>query len=434
MSALLAGFLLSQLQSGTPQDQEAFTRRLTPIVKVVQAARPAVVYIETNVPVVSQDWYGTIFRQNQRSSGSGVVIYEDGYIVTNFHVVKGANEIKVQFDTAVDDRIYPAKLINANEVEDLALLKIEGDRPFPTIPMGTSSDLMIGETVVAIGNPYGQTLSVSQGIISGLHRNVQASGLSFSNLIQTDASINPGNSGGPLININGEMIGINTVMNTQAENIGFAIAADQVQLVLKDYLLEPSNARGWLGFEVDVDNRTVNEVTPDGPADAAGLKVGDRVVALNGKPIETSEDYKLARIAVQPGDEAAVRVRRGGGDKSFKLRAWDRADVLTYLRAGVLVEPVVLNTVRAVRVRKVRPGGPAAVLGVRPEDVIETVKAEDWPRARRIGSQDDFALLLTLAAPKSIMEIELWRDDDKNGVFELTNSRTEIYRGKLRLD
>ena len=433
MSALIAGLFL-QLQSGTPQDTEAFARRLTPIVQVVQAARPAVVYIETNVPTVDGDIFGRIFRRDQRGSGSGVVIYEDGYIVTNFHVVRGANEIRVQFDTAVDDKVYPARLISANESEDLALLKIDGERPFPTVPMGTSADLMIGETVVAIGNPYGQTLSVSQGIISGLHRVVQAQGLSFCNVVQTDASINPGNSGGPLLNINGDLIGINTVMNMQAENIGFAIPVDQVQLVLQEYLLEPSKARGWLGFEVDLDSRTINEVTPDGPADAAGLKVGDRVVALNGKVLETAEDYRLARVAILPSEEVAVRVRRGALDRSIKLQAWNRSDVLTYLRAGLLVEPVVLNTTRAVRVRKVRPGGPAAELGVRPEDVIETVQGAGWPRARRIGSQDELALLLSLAEPETELRIELWRDDDKNGVFEKTPTRTEIYQGSLRLD
>jgi len=434
MSALIAGLALVQLQSGTPQDRAAYERRLTPIVQVVQAARPAVVYIETNVPVVGRDVFGTLFRQNQRSSGSGVVIFEDGYIVTNFHVVRGANEINVQFDTAVDGKTYAATVINASESEDLALLKIDGEEPFPTIPMGTSADLMIGETVVAIGNPYGQTLSVSQGIVSSLHRDVQASGLSFSNLIQTDASINPGNSGGPLLNINGELIGINTVMNMQAENIGFAIPVDRVEQVLKEHLLEPSRARGWLGFEVDLDSRTVNEVTPGGPGDNAGIKVGDQVTSLNGRVLETAEDYRLARIAIQPAQEVSVRVRRGALDRSFDMRAWDWADVLTYLRAGVLVEPVVINTSRAVRVRKVRPGGPAAQLGVQPEDVIETVQPEGWPRARRLGSQDDLALLLTRFPPQTQLTFELWRDDDKNGVFEVTPKRTEMYHGSLRLE
>jgi len=434
MSALLAGLLLLEVVGHPAQEEGAYERRVTPIVKVVQAARPAVVFIETDVPLVEQDPWGRIFRANQRSSGSGAVIYEDGYIVTNYHVVRGANEIAVQFDTAVDDTVYPAKLINWNETEDLALIKIEGKEPFPTVPMGTSSDLMIGEPAIAIGNPYGQTLSVSQGIISGLHRDVQASGLSFSNLIQTDASINPGNSGGPLLNINGELIGINTVMNTQAENIGFAIPVDQVQLVLKEYLLEPSKARGWLGFEVDLEHLDISEVTPAGPADAVDLHVGDHIVALNGKPLSSAEDYRLARLAIQPGEELELRVRRGALDRTYKLTAWDRADVLTFLRAGMTVEPVVINRTRAVRVRKVRPGGPAATLGIQPDDVIEAVQPQGGRRAQRIVSSDDLALLLTRLPPATDLRVDLWRDDDRNGVFETTNSRSENYKGFLHLE
>ncbi len=434
MSVFLAGLFCLQLQSSTPEDQEAFQRRVTPIVRVVQAARPAVVYIETNATtVLGRDLFGRAIQGNQHSSGSGAVIFEDGYILTNFHVVKGADEIRVRFDPSFDETQYAAKLINWNEPEDLAVLKIDGEKPFPTIPMGTSADLMIGEPVVAIGNPYGQTLSVSQGIISGLHRNVQTTGLSFSNLIQTDASINPGNSGGPLLNINGELIGINTVMNTQAENIGFAIPVDQVLLVLREHLLEPSNARGWLGFEVALETLTVNEVTPGGPADDAGIEAGDRIAALNGQEIGTPEDYRDARLSILPGEKARVTVRRGGRERTEDMLAWDRVDVLTYLRAGMVVEPVVLNYKRALRVRSVRPGGPAAELGVLPDDVIEAVHVEGR-RPQRVGSPDDLAMLLTRLPPKTEMRVDLWRDDDKNGVLEILASRSEAYKGVITVE
>jgi serine protease Do len=432
MSALLLA-LASQLNSVQPPDQEAYLRRFTPTVQVVQAARPAVVYIQTNVPpVVGWNIFGQAVRQNVNSSGSGVVIYEEGYIVTNYHVVRGASDIRVQFDTAMDETAYPAKLINWTEEEDLALLKIDRAEPFPTVPMGTSADLLIGEDAIAIGNPYGQTLSVSRGIISGLHRNVQASGLSFQNLIQTDASINPGNSGGPLLNVNGELIGINTVMNTAAENIGFAIPVDRVREVLKEHLLEPSKARAWLGFEVDLDRMAVSEVTPGGPADEQGMHVGDRVVALDGKPLATAEDYRLARIAIHPGQEAAVRVRRGALDRTYKLSAWDRSDVVTYLRAGMIVEPVVLQTSRAVRVRSVRPNGPAAEVGLRPDDVIKMV-APAGRRAQLVGSGDELAVLLALLEPGTEMRIDVLRDEDGNGRFELTGGRSEFYRGELKI-
>jgi len=432
MSALLLA-LLPQLNAAPPADQETYLRRITPTVQVVSAARPAVVYIQTNVPsVVGWDFFGRAVTQNQQSSGSGVVIYEEGYIVTNFHVVRGASQIHVQFDTAMDETVYPAKLINWMEEEDLALLKIDRDQPFPTVPMGTSADLLIGEDAIAIGNPYGQTLSVSRGIISGLHRDVQAAGLAFRNLIQTDASINPGNSGGPLLNINGELIGINTVMNTRAENIGFAIPVDRVREVLRDHLLDPKNARGWLGFEVDLDRLKLSEVTPGGPADKQGLEVGDQIVALNGQPVATAEDYRLARVAIHPGQTAEVRVRHDGLERTYELGAWDRSDVVTYLRAGLIVEPVVLQTSRAIRVREVRPGGPAHELGVQPDDVIRMVEPIGR-RAQRIGSSDELALLLTLMEPGAEMRVDLLRDDNGNGRFELTGNRTEFYKGYIKI-
>lgn len=422
-----------QLSSVPPQDLEALGRRMTPIVQVVQAARPAVVFIETDVPVARRDIFGRFLgSQIQHNTGSGVVIYEEGYIVTNYHVVRNANELRVRFDPVHDEATYVARLISWNEREDLALLKISGDQPFPTVPMGTSSDLMIGEDVIAIGNPYGQTLSVSRGIISGLHRDIQAANLTFSGLIQTDASINPGNSGGPLVNINGELIGINTVMNTAAENIGFAIPVDQVKAVLRDHLLEPTQARGWLGFEVDVGTLRIDDVTHGGPADAQGLRVGDRLVALGGKVLETGEDYKLARLSVLPDDQVTVRVQRDSLYRSFELRAWDRADYLSYQRAGMTLETIVLSTTRMLRVTNVLPGGPADQLGLRPDDFIEAVQVGSR-RPQRVTSPDEFALLLTRLAPDTELRLDVWRDENHNGRLELTSNRSEAYKGTIRL-
>ena len=433
MSAILLSIGLLQLSPAPAQDLSPWERRRTPVVQVVQAARPAVVYIQTNVPRVRHDFFGRAFRQDQASSGSGVLIYEEGYIVTNYHVVRGANRIEVRFDPATDSRNYAAELISWNENEDLALLKIDGDRPFRTVPLGISSDLMIGETVLAIGNPYGQTLSVSQGIISGLHRNVSASGLSFSNLIQTDASINPGNSGGPLLNINGELIGINTVVNTAAENIGFAIPVDQVQRVLEEHLLEPTNARGWLGFEVNLDRLEIDQVTPGGPAAELGLLVGDRITALDGKALDTAEDYRLARLSVQPGDRVSVRVNRGPLARSYNLVAWNRADYLSYLRAGLVVEPVVLTRNRAVRVARVRDGGPADELGLQPGDVIESLRVGEW-RPQTVGTPEELALLLTRLKPGTEVRLDVLRDVNGNQRFDAGGTANEFYKGYLRLE
>ena len=250
--AIAALQLISTASQSPEQAAQDYDRRITPEVLVVRSTAPSVVYIETDVKQVVRTWLGDTERMAQ-SSGSGAVIFDQGYIVTNYHVVRGANAIRVSFDKTYDDKVYEARLISYVAEEDLALIKIDGPSPFPTVPLGISSDLMIGEKVLAIGNPYGQTNTVSSGIISGLHRELEipAENLSFTNLIQTDASINPGNSGGPLLNINGDLIGINAAMRTGAENIGFAIPIDRVVQVLEEHLLSTRLAAAWLGFEVD---------------------------------------------------------------------------------------------------------------------------------------------------------------------------------------
>src|SRR5258706_5681965 len=274
MLNLLAAAVLVQAQ-GTPLTaEEKYRRRVTPVVQVVEAASPAVVYIQTEQYQDVQDWWGRVFsRKVGVGAGSGVVIMKEGFIITNSHVVEGATNITVSFDKRFDENEYKAEVISAVQQEDLALLRIRGERDFPTIPMGTSSDLMIGEPVIAIGNPYGQTHTVSEGIISGLHRNVDipSNRLHFDDLIQTDASINFGNSGGPVLNINGELIGINSAMNAQAQNIGFALPVDRVKAVLEEELMPT-----WLGFDVEPgDHLKVQNVVAGGPAAPAGLKQGD---------------------------------------------------------------------------------------------------------------------------------------------------------------
>ena len=256
----------------TTDSDEMRKRRITPTVTVVQAASPAVVYIQTGATRPVRDIFGRIFSKEYGGAGSGVVIRKEGFIITNYHVVRNADRITVNFDKAFDETDYKATVVSFVEDEDLALLKIQGTRAFPTIPLGRSNDLMAGETVVAIGNPYGQTITVTQGIISGLHRNVpipQENGrvLEFPDLIQTDASINPGNSGGPLLNLNGELIGINTAMNIQAQNIGWAIPVDRVRSVLENQLLSPETAPAWLGFEIEPgDHLCIAKVIPGSPA------------------------------------------------------------------------------------------------------------------------------------------------------------------------
>ena len=247
LTALLCCCALPELQD-VQSAEEKLKRRITPIVQVAESASPAVVYIATDKQVNVRAGYA-LYEQHISGAGSGVVILKEGFIITNYHVIKDAQKIAVYFNSQLDEPPYPADVVSFVPQEDLALIKIRCDHDCPTIPLGTSADLMPGETVIAIGNPVGQTHTVSQGIISGLHRNVQIPELrlQFSDLIQTDASINFGNSGGPLLNINGEMIGLNSAINVNAQNIGFAIPVDRINRVLQDQLLSPDTAAAWLG-------------------------------------------------------------------------------------------------------------------------------------------------------------------------------------------
>ncbi len=410
-----------------------YRRRRTPVVRVVEAASPAVVFIETDMVVQERDWMGRLSSKSYGGSGSGVVIMKEGFIVTNYHVVKNARRIVVHFDENFDTRAYPAELVSFVEQEDLALLSIQGDGDFPTVPLGTSSDLMIGEPVLAIGNPYGQTHTVSTGIISGLHRNVEIShNLKFDDLIQTDASINFGNSGGPLLNINGQLIGINSAMNSRAENIGFAIPVDQVRFVLEDQLLSPESSRAWLGFTVRPDDRLiVDRVFDNGPGAAAGLRTNDRITAIDGHPVSTHDEYRLARLQIAPGAPVQLEVNQAGRDRKLSLATWNKADGVLYERLGLAVEDVRVPRLRypLVRVKRVFDDSPASDLGLKPGDWIETVYPLSGPleQAWRIVSRDALAKLVSELEPQTPLKLNLYRDLNGNGSYETR----ELHEGRL---
>lgn len=431
ISCLLA---LAPLSPAFQDTDEKLKLRITPIVQVVQSAAPAVVFIQTDYTKDVQDIFGRIFARQFSGSGSGVVILKEGFIITNYHVVRDAQRITVSFDKQYDDEEYPAQLISFVEREDLALLKINREKDFPVIPLGSSSDLMPGETVVAIGNPYGQTNTVSTGIISGLHRNVKIpnGNLDFDDLIQTDASINFGNSGGPLLNINGDLIGINSAINAQAQNIGFAIPVDRVKTVLEDQLLSPNTARTWLGFDIDEsDHVRIANVVMGGPAAQAGLRTGDCIVSIAGRPVTNQETYRLARLGLSPLEEVEVGVERQGQVRQVRMKSWEKHDGILYQRVGLRVERLGVGPRPYVRVVDVRPSSPAAELGVEIGDLVTVarVRAGQFSRDFRITSREMFAGLVDTLPPRTELALEICRDLDANGVFE----RSELHQGTLTL-
>ncbi|MCI0636050.1 MAG: trypsin-like peptidase domain-containing protein [Actinobacteria bacterium] len=420
--------------------QEALVdRRRNEIVDVVERVKPAVVSITTNVP--RKSWPFGELVDTPGPSGTGAVIFDDGFIITNFHVVAGANHIEVRFDETDDDRVYDAVIVSRRPEEDLALLKITGEEPFHVLQL-CESDPLLGETAIAIGNAYGHSHTVSTGIVSGLHRNIQTnSGLRFENLIQTDASINPGNSGGPLLNVNGELIGINTAMQGMAENIGFAIPVNHVRKVLSEQLLALSEAKAWLGFDVDETKLVVNHVVPEGPADRAGLLEGDRLVALAGHLMSNPEGeprdvYRRVRIAIQPYESVPLKVQRGRTEHNLSLQALNKVDGILFERLGIGLETVKIGRGMGnsfLHVTSVQASGPAGVAGIQPGDVLLSVQR---PGRQEMWFQrtEDLAGVLTRLEPGTTLTVVIWRDVDGNGTYfekRPESDYSEEYRGPL---
>lgn len=270
------------------------------------------------------------------SLGSAVVIDSDGFLVTNYHVIADATEIRVQL---ADGRIADPEVVGYDAETDLALLKVDLG-PLPVIPLGRSDQLRIGDVVLAIGNPYGLTKTVTQGIVSATGRGLLQL-MTFENFIQTDAAINEGNSGGALVNTLGQLVGINTAVLAQdagTEGISFAIPVDLVRGVVDAIKRDGRVIRGWVGLETDelgpslsaelgVDSDIgilLTHVIPNGPAASAGLRRGDIILAINGEAVRTRQQALLIVAALEPGDQVEVQGWRAGERYRAQLTVAER--------------------------------------------------------------------------------------------------------------
>ncbi|NLK52358.1 MAG: PDZ domain-containing protein [Syntrophomonadaceae bacterium] len=310
----------------------------TTIADMVEKIGPAVVNINTtfktrvqvidpffNDPFFEQFFGDSLRRQStevQHGIGSGFVISPDGYVVTNEHVIQGASEITVTV-TGFREPI-PARVVGADRELDLAVLKLQIDRELPAITLGDSSTLRAGDWVVAIGNPYGLDHTVTAGVISALGRPIQIEDRTYRNLIQTDAAINPGNSGGPLLNLAGQVIGINTAVNAQAQGIGFAIPINTAKEVLEDLINKGKVVRPYLGVYMqtitpeianylglpDRQGALVAEIIANSPAKKAGLLSKDVIRKLENKNINDPEDLRQKLREHQAGDKVTLEVIR----------------------------------------------------------------------------------------------------------------------------
>ena len=355
-----------------------------------------------------RDFYDRFFgeRPNQRPKrgmGSGFVIDKEGHILTNYHVIEGAGEIVVILDDNGTEKEYTATLVGSDPKTDIALIKINresGDnKDFPFLRLGSSENLEVGEWVVAIGNPFGLSHTVTVGVVSALGRSIGAG--PYDEFIQTDASINPGNSGGPLINIEGDVIGINTAIisgNTGGNvGIGFAIPIDIAKGILKDLRERGTVTRGWLGVMIQKitpdlaksfglsqsEGALVGDVIPDGPAAKGGVKRGDVIVMFDGQQVKDMEDLPKIVAATRPNSVVDVEVIRDGSRMtlSVSIELLEDSQETVVAKAdhlGLQVQDITeglaqslkLESVEGVLVSDVTAGNAAAEAGIRRGDVI----------------------------------------------------------------
>ncbi len=320
--------LIGFIQPLRGQERLQFDRQ-TPVVKVYERTHKAVVNVSGEQTVSRRAWpgfdqfdmWGPRYEQQVPVLGSGFVVHEDGYIVTNAHVVEGVKRIKVVFS---DGREFQAEIISVDTTRDLAVLAIKAGEKLPSIEMGRSNDLMIGETAIAIGNPYGYANTVTSGVISAVGRDIQVTeGYWLRGLIQTDAPINPGNSGGPLLNVNGQLIGITTAIRAEAQNIGFAIPVDTLVDNLTHMLMPEKMRRVRLGLTMGPIMQTqgqytglaVDSVSKGSPAEAKGLAPGDLITAIDGHQLRNIIDFYVRMMNKDVGEPIRVTYIRPGEAK-----------------------------------------------------------------------------------------------------------------------
>jgi serine protease Do len=406
---------LALLAPALPPAASASNPRRTPVVEAVERVRPAVVNIhsERMVRTGNADAFAQSAPANRvNGMGTGVVIDPRGYIVTNNHVVEDVNSLRIRLN---DGSSHAALVVARDPESDLALLKIEAGRPLPTAPLGTARDVMVGETVIAIGNAFGYEHSVTTGIVSAVKRDVTLNKeISYKSLIQTDASINPGNSGGPLLNINGEMIGVNVAIRAGAQGISFAIPVDTVIRVASELLAARKRPGLWHGLvchdrvtfgptdlklQSSLDRGegdgkadapewkrelVVDRVEPSSPAEKSGVRPGDVVVRVGVQEIRNSLDLARALLEANPGDQFPVVVRRKGETQSLDLAlaAPDRSSLshadVVWRKMGVRLQPVNSDVVArsspqlhgGLTVVEVTPGGVADRSGILRGDIL----------------------------------------------------------------
>ncbi|HVP30840.1 MAG TPA: DegQ family serine endoprotease [Myxococcota bacterium] len=391
---------------GAPPSFADLAERVSPAVVNIQTSK-TIAGSQMQVPPGVEEFFGgqldEMFRQRERkvpSLGTGFVISPDGYIVTNNHVVEDVDSIKVAFN---DGSELDAEIVGRDPKTDIALIRVKTDKPLPSLALGDSESVRPGDWVVAIGNPFGLAHTVTAGIVSAKGRNIGQG--PYDDFIQTDAAINPGNSGGPLLNLAGEVIGINTAINPRANTIGFAVPVNMAKEILPQLKSSGKVTRGWLGVVIqhitpelaesfhvgDKGGALVSKVDPKGPAAKAGLQRGDVIVEFDGKPVKQMDELPRLVAGTEIGKTCKVVALRDGEQKTFEVKVGELPEAAAETEPakgpehepgpsqwGLRVQNVTpeiarqleLDSQEGVVVSGVQPGSPADDAGVRRGDVI----------------------------------------------------------------
>jgi len=394
--------LLLVLAANAAVAGDPFLRR-TPTVRAVEKVGPAVVSITTEHLEEVQNpfsrlspnpnperFFSNLFDERAPSSthdlGSGVIISAQGHILTNEHVIHRARRVSI---TLADGRSFAARVIGADPTNDIAVLEVETDEKLPWAEPGSSADIMVGEPVIAIGNPFGFSNTVTTGVISATNRSIRAGQLTFHGFLQTDASINPGNSGGPLLNAEGSLIGINTAIYQGGEGIGFAIPIDVARRVVTELIehgevhpvtlgidfqdLDPA-LREVMGLPSTMNGSLINRVRPGGPADEAGIRRGDILTRIDGQNIQSARQLYEVLETTTPAQKLQIEFLRDGTSMDATLVAREIPEnVAAELASRLMGLGLTWHSQAGFEISAVRPQSPAAAIGLLPGDFLLAV-------------------------------------------------------------
>jgi serine protease Do len=420
----LAAFVAETAPARAADDDADARRRLrrTPIVEAVERAAPSVVSIGTTRLVrVPRFWeWDFVVQERPGALGSGVIVHPAGYVVTNAHVINQAAQIAVKLTGLGEETEIPASLVAVDLQHDLALLQLEKEGPYPAAEFGSSDDLMVGETAIAMGNPFGLGRTVTVGVISALNRDIEVRDQVFEGLIQTDAAVNQGNSGGALLNLNGEWIGVNSAiysLSGGSDGISFAIPVKTVRGFLAAALRPRRIVGKWLGIELgEKDDGTVvvRTVFPVGPAADAGIEQGAELLDSRGEAHRDIVSLTYAILDAARTGKHTLHVRDGDSVRDVELAfaelptdelSWERLGVRCVEVTPEITEKTGYREGAGVFVAEVREGSPAARIGLRTSDLL--VGLGDHP----LRTQDDLLVLMERMKRGDPVDVHLVRPE-----------------------